>query len=170
VDREIVGGGEAAAALGVRLGDDGRIVIPIRLQVASEGGLNLVPVDYCVRAFLALFEEGLEGGIYHIVNPRPTRIEDIVAWSESCFRIGGIVTCGPEGFDGRPKNALETLYDTHLKTYRPYMQDERTFDDARAAPILKAGGVACPVFDEALFSRCMDYAVEADWGSQLFAP
>jgi nucleoside-diphosphate-sugar epimerase len=161
-------GGRRAAELGIRVEDGGRIILPLRLQVAAQGGLNLVPIDHCVRAFLALFEDGLEGGIYHIANPRPTRLEDIIAWSGRRFGIGGVETCGPESFAVRPKSALESLYDSYLDVYRPYMQDERTFEDARAAPVLEGHGIVCPAFDETVFSRCMDYAVEADWGARLF--
>lgn len=160
-------GGRRAAEVGVRVDSGGRVVLPLRIPVAAAGGLNLVPVDHCVRAFRALFEAGLGGGLYHIVNPRPTRIEDLVAWSERRFGLGGVEACGPEELAGRPRNALETLYDSTLDIYRPYMQDERTFDDARAAPLLAARGVVCPAFDEAVFDRCMDYAVETDWGARL---
>ncbi len=161
-------GGRRAAAMGVRLETDGRVVLPLRLRVAAGGGLNLVPVDHCVRAFMALFEDGLEGGIFHIANPVPTRIADISAWSGRRFGIAGVETAGPGDDAGRPPNALESLYESTLEVYRPYMQDERTFDDARAAPLLARHGVACPVFDETLFGRCMDFAVEADWGGRLF--
>ncbi len=161
-------GGRKAAELGIRLAEDGRLIMPIRLEVAREGGINLVPVDHCVRAFRAIFEEGLDGGIYHIANPRPTTLEDLVAFGRRHFQMEGIETCGPEAFAAQPKNALEILYDSYLEVYRPYMQDTRSFDTANAAPILEKRGLVCPVFDYEVFSRCMDYAVEADWGSKLF--
>jgi hypothetical protein len=47
------------------------------------------------------------------------------------------------------------------------MQDTRTFDDGRAAPILAKRGLECPAFDYEIFSRCMRYAVEADWGANI---
>jgi nucleoside-diphosphate-sugar epimerase len=161
-------GGRKAAELGVRIAEGGGLVMPIRIEVAREGGINLVPVDHCVRAFMAIFEEGLAGGIYHIANPRSTRIEDLVAFGRRHFQLEGIETCGPEAFAARPKNALEILYDSYLEVYRPYMQDTRSFDTANAAPILERRGLVCPVFDYEVFSRCMDYAVEMDWGSKLF--
>jgi nucleoside-diphosphate-sugar epimerase len=160
-------GGRKAAELGIRPSESGGLIMPIRLEVAREGGLNLVPVDHCVRAFLAIFEDGLDGGIYHIANPRATRIEDIVAYGKRDFGIEGVETCGPEAFADRPKSALETLYDSYLEVYRPYMQDTRTFDDGRAAPILAKRGLVCPEFDYEIFSRCMRYAVEADWGANI---
>jgi nucleoside-diphosphate-sugar epimerase len=160
-------GGRKAAELGVRIAEGGGLVMPIRIEVAREGGINLVPVDHCVRAFMAIFEDGLDGGIYHIANPRSTRIEDLVAYGKRYFGIEGIETCGPEAFATRPKNALEILYDSYLEVYRPYMQDTRSFEAARAAPILERHGLACPEFDYEIFARCMDYAVEMNWGSKL---
>jgi hypothetical protein len=43
------------------------------------------------------------------------------------------------------------------------------FDTSNAAPFLEKRGLVCPVFDYEIFSRCMDYAVEAEWGAKLFA-
>ena len=160
-------GGGKASALGIRLAADGTLTLPIRIEVVPGGGIDLVPIDHCVRAFMAIMEDGLAGGIYHIAGPRRTTIEDLVAFGKRRFRLEGIETCGPEGFAGRPKNALEVLYDSYLEIYRPYMQDTRSFDTANAAPLLEKRGLACPVFDYAMFSRCMDYAVETDWGSKL---
>lgn len=162
-------GGGKASALGIRLAADGTLTLPVRIEVVRGGGIDLVPIDHCVRAFMAIMEDGLAGGIYHIAGPRRTTIEDLVAFGKRRFGLDGIETCGPEGFDGRPKNALEVLYDSYLEIYRPYMQDTRSFDTANAAPLLEKRGLACPVFDYAMFSRCMDYAVETDWGSKLFA-
>ena len=162
-------GGRKAAELGVRMTEAGGLVMPIRFEVAREGGINLVPVDHCVRAFMAILEDGLDGGIYHIANPRRTRIEELVAFGKRRFKLEGIETCGPADFAGRPKNALELLYDTYLEVFRPYMQDLRTFEDANAGAILKKRGLACPGFDYEMFARSMDFAVKAEWGSKLFA-
>jgi nucleoside-diphosphate-sugar epimerase len=161
--------GRKAAELGIRLAEGGGLVMPIRIEVAREGGINLVPVDHCVRAFMAIMEEACEGGIYHIASPRSTRIEDLVAFGKRHFRLEGIETCGPEVLlVGRPKNALEILFDSYLEVYRPYMQDTRSFDGKNAAPVLEKRGLVCPEFDYGVFARCMDFAVEADWGAKLF--
>lgn len=162
-------GGKRASGLGVRLEEEGTVFMPLRIEAGREGGINLVPIDHCVSVFMAVLEDGLEGGIYHIVNPRSTGIGELVAYAKRFFRIGGIEACGPEDFAARPRNALETLYDSYLEAYRPYMQDVRTFDAANTAAILGAHGPACPEFDYDVFVRCMDYAVAADWGAKLFA-
>lgn len=161
-------GGRKASELGIRMKENGHLFMPIRIQVGREGGINLVPIDHCVDVFMAILEDGLEGGVYHIVNSRPTRIEDIVEYAKRLFHLDGVETCGPEAFDARPKNALETLYDTTLDVYRPYMQDLRDFEIKNAAPILEKRGLVCPNFDNDIFSRCMSFAVETGWGTRLF--
>jgi len=163
------GRGQKAAEVGIRLTASGRLFIPIRIETRPGAGINLIPVDHCVRAFMAIFEEGLEGDIYHIANPVPTPLEDLVAFGKRRFEFEGIEACGPEAFARAPKNTLELLYDSYLEVYRPYMQDERTFDRAHAAPILERRGVACPAFDYGLFARLMDFAVDAGWGARLFS-
>jgi len=161
-------GGRKASELGVRMKENGHLFMPIRIEVSREGGLNLVPIDHCVDAFMAILEDSLEGGIFHIVNTRPTRIEDLVDHAKRLFRLDGVATCGREAFDARPKNALESLYDSYLEAYRPYMQDLRTFEIKNTAPALEKRGLACPVFDYDIFARCMAYAVETGWGTRLF--
>ena len=163
------GNGRKAAEVGIGLASSGRLFVPIRIETRPGTGINLVPVDHCVRAFLAIFEDSLEGGIYHIANPRLTPIEEIVAFGTRHFEMEGIRSCGPEDFTSEPKNTLEVLYDSYLEIFKPYMQDGRTFDMAKAAPILEKRGLACPVFDEAIFARVMDFAVAAGWGTKLFA-
>jgi nucleoside-diphosphate-sugar epimerase len=162
-------GGRKAFEIGIRLGADGTAFMPLRVEAGREGGINLVPIDHCVDVFMAVLEDGLEGGIYHIVNPRPTRIAELVDHAKRLFRLDGLEACGPEVFDARPKNALETLFDTYLDVYRPYMQDPRTFEIKNAAPASARRGLVCPAFDYDAFARCMAYAVETDWGSKLFA-
>ncbi len=48
------------------------------------------------------------------------------------------------------------------------MNDRRVFECARTQAVLEKRGVRCPAFDEAMFSRCMRYALEVDWGTRLF--
>ncbi len=161
-------GGAKAAAMGVRVETDGSVHMPIRIAVDPRGGLDLVPIDHCVEAFLALREDALDGGIFHITNPRPKRIEDIIGYAERFFGLRGIEACGPEAFDIRPPNALERLYESYLEAYRPYMQDRRTFEARNSRPVLEQRGLICPEFDEEAFRRCMAFAVEAGWGTRLF--
>jgi hypothetical protein len=48
------------------------------------------------------------------------------------------------------------------------MKDTRIFENGKTREILRRRGITCPDFDYTLFSRCMRYAVEVDWGARLF--
>lgn len=160
-------GGGRAKEMGVRVEEDGALRLPLRIPVAREGGLNLIPVDYFVSAFLALLDAERRGGVFHIVNPRPKRIEDIIDYASRLFRMTGIEPCPADGLGRAPRNALETIFDQYLEVYRPYMQDTRVFETGRSGPVLEARGLACPEFDYENFRRCMTFAVESGWGSKL---
>jgi nucleoside-diphosphate-sugar epimerase len=161
-------GGQKAAEMGVRTESDGRTYMPIRMEVENKGGINLVPVDYFVRAFAAIMEEALDGGIFHIVHRRLKKIEEIIEYAKRLFRISGIEHCSAEDFERKPKNALEILFATYLEAYRPYIKDLRVFDTGKSGTILAPKNIVCPDFDFEIFSRCMTYAVKVGWGAKLF--
>jgi nucleoside-diphosphate-sugar epimerase len=161
-------GGRRAAELGVCLDGAGMTVMPIRIGVDEAGGVNLVPVNFFVKAFAAIREDSPDGGIFHIANDRVTRIEDIIEWTRALFHIRGIVACPAEELAGGPRNPLETVFDNYLEAYGPYMKDRRVFEMKRAGPILRRRGVWCPDFDREIFTRCMTFAVECGWGARLF--
>jgi len=161
-------GGKKADLMGVRRESDGTLFMPLRLEVSDGGGINLVPVDYFVSSFLALREGRPDGGIFHIVNPRLKKIEDIIDYARRLFGLSGVEPCRAEDFNGKPKNALEVLYDSTLEAYSPYMRDTKTFDLSQAGPVLRKRQIACPEFNYDIFARCMNYAIEVDWGARLF--
>jgi nucleoside-diphosphate-sugar epimerase len=161
-------GGEKALEMGVKYLEDGSLHLPIRIEVANGGGVNLIPIDCFVDAFMALFEECLDGGIFHIVNPRLKRIEDLIEYTKRLFKIDGIEPCQAEDLDRKSKNVLELLFDSYLQVYAPYIRDTRMFDDRKAQAILARKGVVCPDFDFELFSRCANYAIACDWGKKSF--
>lgn len=161
-------GGRKAAEIGVRIEADGSTHIPLRLESTGRGGINLVPVDYFTDAFLALMEEAPDGGIFHIVNRGTTRLEDLIDYSCRLFRLTGVRACAREEFEAEPRNALELLFDHYIEAYTPYMGDTRVFGTAKSGPILNKRGIVCPEFTYEIFARCMNYAIEAGWGSRLF--
>lgn len=161
-------GGKKAEEMGVRIEADGSTRLPLRIETPRRGGINLVPVDFFADAFLALMEGAPEGGIFHIVNGKMKRIEDIIDYSCRLFRLTGIRACAPEEFTEVPKNPLEALYDHSVEAYGPYMRDTRIFDTTKSGPILGLKGLVCPEFDYDIFARCMNYAIESGWGSRLF--
>jgi nucleoside-diphosphate-sugar epimerase len=155
-------GGKQAEEMGVKLTDDGTIFLPIRVAVAENGGVNLIPIDYFADAFMAIRGACLDGGVFHIVNRRLNRIEELIDYTKRFLGIAGLEPCN--GAAGEQKNALQILFDGYLDVYGPYMRDTRMFEDRYAQAILAGKGIVCPAFDFAIFSRCMAYAVACGWG------
>lgn len=158
-------GGKKAAEMGVHLEPDGTIRLPLRIKVAENGGVNLIPVDFFIDAFFAVLDDSSGGGIHHIVSPTLTRVEDIIYFAARQFKFEGVRPCCPESFRETPPNSLERLFERYLDAYSPYMKDTRTFLTGKTAPIFERHGLICPQFDEPMFRRCMSYAVENEWPS-----
>jgi len=161
-------GGRRAAEMGVRLDGDGWTVMPLRIMAGDGAGINLVPIDFFVRAFGAIREEANDGGLFHLVNSRQTRIEDIIEYTQAFFHIRGISACSGQEMEGKPRNALDAVFETYLEAYGPYMRDRRIFGTERAGPILDIKGVRCPELTSDIFKKCLDYAVQCGWGARLF--
>jgi len=159
-------GGKRAAAAGVRLEADGRLYLPLRMEVENGGGLDLVPVDFFADAFAGIREAALEG-VFHIVSGRPARLADIVDYGQRFLGIRGVEVCSKRDLAGAPPNDLEVLFDRYIESYRPYLRDERTFDAARARPVLEKRGLVCPEMNYEIFSRCMEFAVACGWGARV---
>jgi nucleoside-diphosphate-sugar epimerase len=159
-------GGRRAAAMGVSLASDGAVRLPICIGVGEGEGVNIVPIDHFIAAFLALFEATDGGGTFHIVNPRLKPIGELVAHTAEMFRLRGVETRPAAELDGAPRNPLESLFDGYLEAYGPYMRDRRVFGREVSGPILAGRGIFCPEFDYGVFAKCMAYAVETGWGAR----
>ncbi len=48
------------------------------------------------------------------------------------------------------------------------MTDARIFDDRKSRSIREKRAVVCPDFDFEVFSRCIKFAIECEWGSKVF--
>jgi len=160
--------GKNAKKMDVRVKDDGTVHLPIRIEKEESGRLNVIPVDFFLKACMAIMEESLDGDIFHIVSKDPKRLDDLVDYTQRFFNITGIRAVEKGEFDKTERNALEILAASYIDIYQPYMQDTRVFGSEKADAILKKRGLSCPVFDYGIFERCITYAMEVDWGNRLY--
>jgi nucleoside-diphosphate-sugar epimerase len=163
----IENGGKRAKEMGIRLEGNGFLRLPIRLEVNADGGINLIPIDFFLQAFLAVMEESLEGGTFHIVNRRVKKIEELIDFTQRLFQISGIRAASPQDFEKVARNALEILFESYLEAYKPYICESRIFECGKAESILQKRQIACPDLDFDIFSKCMRYAVASGWGAKL---
>jgi nucleoside-diphosphate-sugar epimerase len=161
-------GGKRAQQMGVTMRKDGSLRLPLRIEGGDGNGINLVPIDFFVRAFMEIMETCLEGSVFHIVNQRPKTIDELVAYTARYFNLEGLEAVHTEAFREESRGGLEILFDTYVEAYKPYMTDARIFDNGKARAILEKKGITCPDLDYELFSKCMQYAVETGWGTKLF--
>ncbi len=160
--------GEKAQGMGVHMASDGTLYLPVRIESLDASGVNLVPVNHFVAAFMAIRKEKPEGGVFHIVNSRNTAIRQLVVYIRRFFQLSGIRIAEPDEFIKQPKNGLELLFENHIQVYGSYMRDSRVFENSRTAAILAGQDVVCPDFSYETFATCMRYAVDMDWGRRLY--
>ena len=159
--------GLKAEKMGVRKTEDGKIYIPIRIGKIDGSSFDLVPIDFAVDGCIAIMEDCLDGGIFHLVSRKPSTLDELILFGEKFFNAAGYKSVLAEDFVNQPRNALENLYDSFIKVYEPNFQDARIFDDTKAGEILDRNNIACPYLDYEIFSKCIKYALEVDWGRAL---
>ena len=152
--------GQRAAQLGVSINENGTINLP--LTFPGSGGLNLVPINFLVEAVTAIMDSG-ENGIFHIVNPQIETIHQLAQNIQKHYAISGLSVAEKAAQDG----PLQTLINSYIDVYYPYFCDNRIFDDYQAKKILEPLGIECPELTSDVFKRCMDFAIEVDWGSKI---
>ncbi|MCK5003619.1 MAG: hypothetical protein KAS21_00925, partial [Candidatus Aminicenantes bacterium] len=156
-------GGEKAKQMGVRIDEDGGIFLPIRMEKKSGGTINLIPINYYTDAFIAIMENSVDPGIFHIINNSDTTLDDLTGFFSKSFNIKGFRSVSREELKEEPLNALEILFSEYLKMYGPYIRDIRRFDNKISEKILSKRNIKCPEFDLDIFSKCMNYAISVNW-------
>ncbi len=159
--------GHKARDMDIRICPDCSLHLPVRIRGLSDGGVNLIPVDHFLRAFMAIRRHVPQGGIFHIVSPDNTALSRIVDYTQRFFGLCGLRLAEDEEFKRQPANSLETLFDKHMQVYAPYMQDNRSFEHAASSDLLARQGIVCPEFTYDIFTTCMRYAVQKNWGRDL---
>lgn len=151
--------GKRAASMGASLDENGSVRLPVSLP--GDGELNLIPVDFLVKAVLSVMEK--DGtGIFHVVNPRHNTIRELVSYTREFYGITGVEVSEEPVENG----VLQSLVNRYMKVYFPYFTDRRRFDRSRLEELIGRDS-KCPEMNAAVFRRCMDYAIEADWGGRI---
>jgi nucleoside-diphosphate-sugar epimerase len=160
--------GNKAQAMGVHMEQDGKLFLPVRIECLDASGVNLIPVDHFVKAFMAIRKEVPKGGVFHIVNSRNTPIRQLVDYTRRFFQLSGIRIADRSEFMKCPRNGLELLFENQIRVYGSYMRDSRIFENSGTATFLAGQNIICPDFSYDIFAICMRYAEDMDWGRLLY--
>jgi len=162
--KDLNNGANRSRELGVSREQTGRLFFPIELETHDRNGINLIPVDYFVKAFLSLYDNNGSAKIHHITQPRSTSLDTLVSYISEYFHLAGITTRNDMLKPKNRRNAMEHLFYSYLGEYHSYLQDGRKFDASNTTPLLQASGIHCPELDYPGFKKIMDYAMETNWG------
>lgn len=163
----IVHNGKKSNPHGIFMDDDGYLRLPLRIYLPREGALNLIPVDYFVDATMKIIENSSSGGIFHITNHTYTKLETILAYNEQFMMLKGVEIVYGKSTDNEMRNPAEELFERFIEPYLDYMCDNRTFD--RVNTNEATGDLYPPEFTYEIFKRCMEYAIDVNWGEFIFA-
>ncbi len=157
--------GKKSKAHGIYPDDDGYLFLPLKIVLPQSGGLNLIPVNYFVEATLHIIENAQPGGIYHLSNKTPVQLGEIVSYNEPFMKMKGVEIVYGDSPGRGDRNPAEELFDRYIKAYLPYMHDSRYFD--RTNTDKATSNLQPPTFTRVIFKRCMEYAIEMDWGEKF---
>ena len=125
-------------------------------------------MDYFVKAFLSLYDNNGSAKIHHITHPRSISLDTLMEYISEYFHLAGITTRYDMLKPKNRRNAMEHLFYSYLGEYHSYLQDGRKFDASNTTPLLQVSGIHCPDLDYPVFKRIMDYAMETNWGKDIF--
>ena len=157
--------GKKSELHGIKMDNDGYLYLPLKIILPKSGALNLIPVNYFVDATLRVIENPTSGGIYHLSSQTPVKLDEILKYNETFMKVKGVEIVYGDSQHTYNRNPAEELFDRYIKAYLPYMHDNRHFE--RTNTDKTTSNLQPPFFNNAIFKRCMDYAVEVDWGEKL---
>jgi nucleoside-diphosphate-sugar epimerase len=160
-------GGKKSGKLGIFIDDEGYLFLPLRIYLPKQGSLNLIPVDYFVNATMKIIDNATSGGIYHLTNNSPAKMDVISIYNEQFMKIKGVEIIYGKSADNVLRNPAEELFDRFIEPYREYLSDNRIFD--RANTDLVTENLHPPEFTDEIFKNCMEYAIRVNWGESIFA-
>ncbi|HPF33022.1 MAG TPA: SDR family oxidoreductase [Candidatus Sabulitectum sp.] len=152
-------GGGRAEAMGVSIDPSGGVNLPVNLP--GGGSLNLISIDYLVAATVEILRSR-GTGVFHLVNPLPSSVEEVTGHLSRYYGISGIRVSRERG-----RGPLQTLVDRYMEVYYPYFCDSRVFDSTRTAAQLSESAIRCPEFSSDVFRSCMDFAMACGWGEEV---
>jgi nucleoside-diphosphate-sugar epimerase len=159
-------GGKKASKNGIYIDNEGYLFLPLKIYLPEEGDINIIPVDYFVKATIEIIENCHEGGIFHLTNSTPTTMKTVAKYYCQLMKVRGVEIIYGLPPEDLLRNPAEELFDRFIEPYRPYLSDRRKFDRTNTDRLTK--NLRPPEFTYEIFKICMEYAIKVNWGSNFF--
>lgn len=149
----------------ISLESNGKLNLPLSIYLLNHGSVNLISIDHFVETAMKIFEHSAAGGIYHLTSGKPTNMTTLAEYSARFLNVCGIKILYDKSGTVHALNPVEELFGKFIEQYRPYLSDQRIFDQSRIKKIIP--DLAAPAFTYDIFERCMNYAVACDWKTKI---
>jgi len=158
---------EKYKANGIGFNPDGMLRLPILGNFSPTSTLNIVPIDWVVKAVSDLAELPAEGKVFHVVHPHPPKVRwlnDIALphLGITGFRYGSSTDYDPSSLLGR----FQRIFDRGVAPYIPYITHETRFETLNMPCVLGEDYTPPPEVDEAFVTRLLDYGKSVDFGNK----
>lgn len=132
---------------------------PLKIYIDSKGVINIITIDYFVKAASHIINSQLEG-VYNLTGNTDVTIYEFISWFERYLQIKGITI---EYSDSRKANfnPAELFFNNIIQEYKIYFHNRSKFDENNLKGL--ASGLEPPEMNYEIFKRCMDYAIRAKW-------
>ena len=158
--------------------DGDNLHFPLKFPCALESTVNLIPIDYVVDTILKLADnESSVGQVYHITNPNPPRIVEMLKAGCKMIQLDGIefVECSfadalnliRDEINDYARLGLNISFCLEIREYIHYFFGEPHFDVSNVRDTLKSSFKEPPLITPQFLGRLMKYAIGCQWRSLI---
>jgi nucleoside-diphosphate-sugar epimerase len=166
---------EKYARAGIVMNED-RVRFPLKFPCAVDSTVNLVPIDYVVDTIMKLSATGQSmGQTYHITNPNPPRIVELLTEGCRMVNLEGIefVDCSFDNalqlirsqIDYYAQFGLNISFCLEIREYIHYLFGEPAFDMSNVSQTLRDSFHEPPRITTSFLRLLLTYAAGCQWRS-----
>ncbi len=144
--------------LEVNLGSEFDRTFNLRILANPETKLNLVPVNYVVKAMYLLSNVRLNGSfLFHIANAEAPELELVKKVVCEDLDISGIELVMADDFNRLPMTGLERVFHNKIGFQSPYLLLNSYFDMTNLKKALSSKELINPIIDENMLHKINKY-------------
>ena len=133
-----------------------------RLPADPEDAFNIVPLDFVIKASLAISRRADSiGKTYHLVSEDPPTLGMLLELKDKEFpQFPSVELVFPEDFDKDKLDPAEQLLYAMMKPYMGYLRSHMTFDTTNTRKALQNTGISQPATDYQFLKVLVQYGVD----------